>query len=448
MAFNLPPLLNMPVSVITDEAVVERAELQVFHTAVNTWHNQIDRQMGFLNPQYAMLAVPAMPPANAGAAVRIVRLAELRTMVLNLFTGYAMAYNTFVVRLAQGQAAPANIPLPQPRPQKMKLPTEFTGKDSAAARHFLKQCNNYINQQNMNDDEERIRWMLQLIEGEAAQWRDEMLNGFDMAIPPQHCIDWDDFQREFRLRWEDPYEANKATIKLMGGTLNQTTSVKKYNDLFNGYLDLSPYDGANGMVLDAYERGLKYEVLNGAMAQRTPQMTFAEIQCLMVQVDETQQRFKNRSRVPGSTPTPTRTVINNPTFNVQTAPSTSTTPAPVRGLTPAIKAEVARQYTKLTPETRAELARIGACFYCREPGHMASQCPRRCPRVTAVNTDASPPPTQVAATTAPTNFATDVVQTMYSLNLFRSPQKTASAPTPAPTSTPAPAYTAPASQGF
>ena len=441
MAFNIPPFLNMPVAVITDEAVVDRAELQVFYNAVNTWRNTIDRQMGFLNPQYAMPVLAAMCPANASVAVRIIRLGELRTLVLTLFAGYATAYNAFVVQLAQGgQPAPANIPLPQARPQKMKLPTEFTGKDAAAARHFLKQCNNYINQQHMNDDEERVRWTLQLMEGDAAQWRDEILSRFDMINVPTYCIDWDDFQAEFRLRWEDPYEANKATIKLMGGTLNQTTSVKKYNDLFNGYLDLSPYDGTNGMVLDSYERGLKYEVLNGAMAQRTPNMTFAEIQRLMVQVDETQQRYKNRSRAPGTTPNPTRTVINNPTFNVQTAPSTSTTPAPARQTTPAVKAEVARQYTKLTPETRAELSRIGACFYCCEPGHMASQCPRHSARIAAMTMATAPPQTQVAATTAPTNFSADVVQTMSSLNPFRSQQKDVPAP--------APAYSAPASQGF
>lgn len=105
------------------------------------------------------------------------------------------------------------------------------------------------------------------MEGDAAQWRDEILSGFDAVNIPLYCIDWDQFQAKFRLHWEDPYEANKATIKLMGGTLNQTTSIKKYNNLFNGYLDLSPYDGANGMVLDTYKRGLKYEVLNSAMAQ-------------------------------------------------------------------------------------------------------------------------------------------------------------------------------------
>ena len=92
------------------------------------------------------------------------------------------------------------------------------------------------------------------------------------------------------------------------------------------------------------------------------------------------------------------------------------------------------------PETRAELSRIGACFYCREPGHMASQCPCHRVCVAAVDMTAPPPPTQIVATATPTNFSADVVQTMSLLNPFRSQQK--NAPTPAP------AYSAPASQDF
>ena len=42
MAFNIPPFLNMPVAVITNEAVVDQVELQVFYNAVNTWRNTID----------------------------------------------------------------------------------------------------------------------------------------------------------------------------------------------------------------------------------------------------------------------------------------------------------------------------------------------------------------------------------------------------------------------
>ena len=58
---------------------------------------------------------------------------------------------------------------------------------------------------------------------------------------------------------------------------------------------------------------------------------------------------------------------------------TSATPTP-RGRTPRfqtpIKVETARQYTRLTPEEREYLARTGGCFRCRQPGHMAHQCPR------------------------------------------------------------------------
>lgn len=73
-------------------------------------------------------------------------------------------------------------------------------------------------------------------------------------------------------------------------------------------------------------------------------------------------------------------VINNPVINLQTAtlaaastPSRATTPA---CSTTLIKVEVAWQYTKLTPEERAELTCTGSYFRCREQGHMAHQCPQ------------------------------------------------------------------------
>ena len=77
---------------------------------------------------------------------------------------------------------------------------------------------------------------------------------------------------------------------------------------------------------------------------------------------------------------------------------------------------------------------------------MASQCPRRRARVAVVDTPTPSVPTQVAATSTPMNFSADVAQTMYSLNPFRSPQKTA--PVSTPVSIPTPAYVAPASQDF
>jgi hypothetical protein len=35
------------------------------------------------------------------------------------------------------------------------------------------------------------------------------------------------------------------------------------------------------------------------------------------------------------------------------------------------------QHSQLTPENKQQLIQDGKCFYCREPGHMARDCPRR-----------------------------------------------------------------------
>ena len=73
-----------------------------------------------------------------------------------------------------------------------------------------------------------------------------------------------------------------------------------------------------------------------------------------------------------------RTVINNLVFNIQSTLAAVTNPAQAttapQGQTP-IKVEAACQYTELTPQEHAELARTGSCFRCWEQGHMAAQCP-------------------------------------------------------------------------
>jgi hypothetical protein len=81
-------------------------------------------------------------------------------------------------------------------------------------------------------------------------------------------------------------------------------------------------------------------------------------------------------------------VINNLVFNIAN-PTRARSETPGRQSTP-IKVEVARQYTKLTPAERTELARIGGCFRCQEPGHMARDCPCTA-RVAAITTPAPTP---------------------------------------------------------
>jgi hypothetical protein len=73
------------------------------------------------------------------------------------------------------------------------------------------------------------------------------------------------------------------------------------------------------------------------------------------------------------------------THGAQTTAPTTSTP---RISTP-IKAETARQYTRLTPEERERLRQLGYCFRCQQPGHIASHCPRNA-QVAAIDPPSAP----------------------------------------------------------
>ena len=130
--------------------------------------------------------------------------------------------------------------------------------------------------------------MLQLMDGEATQWRDEMQDDFNQNPAMAHLNSVDDFIDEFKAQWMDPHEDKKALDQIMTGKITQTTSVKRYNDAFNNTLRLTNKDPANAFVVWAYEAGLKPGVANTAITPllANPCMTLHEKQAMMVWIDE------------------------------------------------------------------------------------------------------------------------------------------------------------------
>jgi len=401
MAFALPAFIAVPVAVIADEAAVTRAELTTYRTTILAWDHGTRAQLLFLNPIHGfVLPLPAAPAVNLDQDERILYLATLRQYVGGLYPIYAAAYVATANALI-GAAAPPPPPPPPPapaiRPPKTQLPNQFHGKSPALARHFLQQCVNYIAIAPFPDHPTEIRWALQLLDGEAAPWRDAQLAKYQLAAVPANLLDWDLFVDLFNARWTDPHEAEKALDRIMNHTIKQKTSVKVYNDLFNEAMVLANVADTNTMLLRAYETGLKPAVRNAAVGplMYIPNPTFEQRQSMMVRLDETLQQTAQRE-----TPFVPRTVINNPVFNVANpTPSRDSTPARGSSSTP-IKVETARQYTRLTPAEREELRRTGGCFCCRQKGHMASQCPRNA-QVAAVESAPAPVPAPAAPAPAP-----------------------------------------------
>jgi len=399
MAFALPAFIAVPIAMIADETTVTRAELTAYRVTILGWDAGVRAQLLFLNPIHGFVVpLPAAPAVNLDQDERILYLATLRQYVGGLYPIYAAAYVAAANALI-GAVAPPPPPPPAPvvRPPKTQLPNQFHGKSPALARHFLQQCVNYIAIAPFPDHPTEIRWALQLLDGEAAPWRDAQLAKYQLAAVPANLLDWDLFVDLFNARWTDPHEAEKALDRIMNNTIKQKTSVKVYNDLFNEAMVLANVADTNAMLLRAYETGLKPAVRNAAVGplMYIPNPTFEQRQAMMVRLDETLQQTAQRE-----TSYAPRTVINHPVFNVASpTPSRDSTPARGSSSTP-IKVETARQYTRLTPAEREELRRTGGCFRCRQKGHMASQCPRNV-QVAAVESAPAPIPAPAAPVPAP-----------------------------------------------
>ena len=407
MAFALPAFITVPVAVVADETTVTRAELTAYRTAIVAWDAGVRAQLLFLNPIHGfVLPLPAAPAVNLDQDERILYLATLRQYVGGLYPIYAAAYVAAANALIGAAAPPPPPPLPPAavaRPPKTQLPNQFHGKSPALARHFIQQCVNYIAIAPFPDPETEIRWALQLLDGDAAPWRDAQLAKYNLAAVPANLLDWDLFVDLFNTRWTDPHEAEKALDRIMNHTIKQKTSVKIYNDLFNEAMVLANVADTNAMLLRAYETGLKPAVRNAAVGplMYIPNPTFEQRQSMMVRLDETLQQTAQRE-----TPFVPRTIINNPVINVAN-PTASRDSTPARGSSSTpIKVEAARQYTRLTPAEREELRRTGGCFRCRQKGHMASQCPRNT-QVAAVESAPVPVPVPVAPAPVPAPASQD-----------------------------------------
>jgi hypothetical protein len=65
-----------------------------------------------------------------------------------------------------------------------------------------------------------LRWPkpgnpLQLVEGDASHWRDEQLIQYVLVSPPAHRMDRALFVIEFKARWTDAHEGEKALVKTL-----------------------------------------------------------------------------------------------------------------------------------------------------------------------------------------------------------------------------------------
>jgi hypothetical protein len=232
----------------------------------------------------------------------------------------------------------------------LKTMKNFTGKDRRphVLITFLRNFEKYAEYMKLHGHEKGSAFSAMLVD-DAAIWYQTL----------DRVYEWEEFKKEFLHRFRDPQAEQNARVRLH--QLRQTTSAKKYTEEFKR-LAACISDLTEADRLQTYKHGLKPELRRDASIRKV--RTFEEAVREAEELDEI--NFQERLRAADDKKKTTRT---EKVARVAEKLRDRKTPALMDSTTKAAGDEKAKQ--------REELRKKGACFYCKELGHIATACPKK-----------------------------------------------------------------------
>jgi hypothetical protein len=246
----------------------------------------------------------------------------------------------------QPNQAPPRIKPPQPEP--------FGATTGQNVRMWIRDMDSYFQLTATNEEDDKIQMAQLLFRGNVRLWwhqhleRPEVLGAVDT---------WDDLKTLLTRHFVDANVLQRAQNKL--ANLRQTHSAHAYVTAFRSVAYEIP-DMSEREKIDRFIRGLKTELARDVLRGRPE--TFNDAAKIAEDMDmlyHSAPAFFNRSRSSAGQQGPIPMEID------------------------------AVQGRRLTDAERASLRKAGACFYCREAGHMAKDCPRKRRQVNAVQIDST-----------------------------------------------------------
>lgn len=226
------------------------------------------------------------------------------------------------------------------------------------------------------------------------------------AHPPDGgCSTWAQFCNFLTRHLDDPYPEETARRKLRD--LSQTGSIASYNREYLRLISYLPNRSPSDVLAD-YIHGLKHDVQAWVLQAKAG--TLEDAMCAAHQADETMRRhgrmrpssyYTPRGDDPMDLGTVVASAVSAALSNLTVAPTrgrpaqrASIKPARNRSATPAASqsrsasrsSHTSRSHSasprlvplnQLSDDELAELRAKGLCFYCRKPGHMLRDCPKR-----------------------------------------------------------------------
>ncbi len=248
---------------------------------------------------------------------------------------------------------PANVHQPAPHILKPEKPSTFSGlKETTRVTVWLFEVVSYFNAVSCHDPSQRIVYAAALLRGPAAVWYRNHKTTVERSTA-QDFTTWDAFSNALINEFHPANYQRVARDKL--ASLVQRNSVQNYAYQFRlAILDIDNISEEE--KIDRFLRGLKPAIQREL--ELRPPATLQEAISIAERVDAVDYRMSRRQGMNNFTPR---------------RPPLNSGPAPMQ-----VDAITGRQpYVKLTEAARAQLRAEGKCFYCREKGHSAFDCPKK-----------------------------------------------------------------------
>jgi hypothetical protein len=351
MAFQGANII-LPVFSPTDPANITDLEWDSFEDEAMTAWRALNFANNAMDPNYVNPAMnPAFAASPADSPGRLFAAMGISVQLANLNNAYHNMRNARIVNPPPAPVAPAApaapaalaapaAPAAPVSRHKATPPSEYHGKTNKA-KTFMNECENYFVQMPMND-ELRIRAVLQLMKDDAAQWKDEQLEAFNIIPLPFQLTSWINFKAAFRTRFYDPREVERAQAELAAGKIKQTTSVRIFVDQIREKTSKAGW-GTDAQRMSYIRLGLKPEVRKAVAGQIHPNYE-AYVQAL-IHADEELQDMKGseKNQRTGTSKEKKEEKPNNSKY-------------------------------RLTEDEKKEHMDKHLCFKCHKTGHSSSAC--------------------------------------------------------------------------
>jgi hypothetical protein len=341
-----------------------------------------------------------MPSAPAG--INPIMWANNQALILSLLPA--------LQALQQSAPAPAPAP-PQPKEGDAKAPTTFSGEDHTKLHDFLFECNLIFNMKHRTyaTKKSRVLYAIQHLDGMAKR---HFRRYIELGSTDPKVTRWASFVNELESVFGDPDRIGRASDKILGLKMKETSHVHRYTVLFKESADELGWPDA--VLHQLYYNGLPNRIKD-LWARSDPPPIFDN---LIREAQRADNRYWKRvDEKKKSEATQTRTSDPKPqskasTSNAQQSKSKSTSNTQSRSSAPAQSSSSSSSHTaptpaantkdlskilgpdgKLLPEEKARREKLGLCTYCAEK-HATENCPSKpassTPKESSANKSASP----------------------------------------------------------